>query len=260
MPAKQCSAAGLASATMASDRYTVRTLTKYIDIVTGLSDDDGILFRGQRQASWPLVPSLSRLRLRHEVPLDAVEATLMRNFKRECLPYLRFTPQDDWDWLALAQHHALPTRLLDWTANPLAALWFAVSTPATNKAHALVCALLPESPEFVDPVERPDPFAIRRTMFFQPKHVSERIVAQQGWFSVHRFVPEGQRFSRLDKVAAYRSRLTRITIPSTAFSDLRFDLDRMGVNESSLFPGLEGLSRHLAWRVNVLDDEQQPAE
>jgi type I restriction enzyme M protein len=58
---------------------------------------------------------------------------MLEKFKREAIPYLTIKPNDDWDWLALAQHHGLPTRLLDWTQNPLVAVGIAsTSCPAIS--------------------------------------------------------------------------------------------------------------------------------
>src|SRR5262245_4587032 len=54
-----------------------------------------------------------------------MESRLFRRFKDRSLPHLTFTPHDDWEWLAVAQYFGLPTRLLDWSGNPLVPAYFA---------------------------------------------------------------------------------------------------------------------------------------
>lgn len=84
------------------------------------------IFRGVGKVSYQLVPSLGRVQSADKTSLPAVERRMVRLFREGARPYLQQQPANEWEWLALAQHHGLPTRLLDWTTNPLVAAYFAV--------------------------------------------------------------------------------------------------------------------------------------
>ena len=94
--------------------------------VRALSNGISSIFRGLPDRSYELVPSIGRKEFTGESTLKGAERRMLQLFKESALPYLSFSPRDDWEWLALAQHHGLPTRLLDWTTNPLVAVYFAV--------------------------------------------------------------------------------------------------------------------------------------
>lgn len=79
-----------------------------------------VWFRGSTDKDHTLVPSIVR-------PPNTLgrEKTLIDAFKQNALPFLEHRPVSEWEWLFLARHHQVPTRLLDWTESPLVGLYFA---------------------------------------------------------------------------------------------------------------------------------------
>jgi hypothetical protein len=149
--------------------------------VTKEVDGDDLLLRGQRCRDWDMVPSLSRLKPRTaDITLIDVEQRLVSGFKRQSLPHLQRDLKDERDVLAMAQHHGLATRLLDWTSNPFSALWFAVREQPITGCDGVVFVYSPARADYVDREELPSPYKVKRTLFFQPSHLTPRIVAQQG--------------------------------------------------------------------------------
>jgi hypothetical protein len=240
-------------------RSQVESLPDFVALVKDIAEQDLLLCRGHREVDRKLTPTLARLQLRAPHPsLPHLERRLVRDFERQSVPYLSRALDGPWDVLAVAQHHGLATRLLDWTANPLAALWFAVREEPTSREHdrrndGAVWFVEPSDGDIVE--DGASPFDLTDTKFFRPRHLNARIVAQQGWFSAHALDGEIDRFIGLDPASGYAGQLKAVTIPAGCFADVRGDLDRLAVNQASMFPDLDGLSRHLNWLDSVMADE-----
>jgi hypothetical protein len=230
------------------------SVTSFLDAVLGIPGDL-ILFRGHRCCSWPLRPTLARMRRRGSATMLDTERDLLNEFTIRSAPFLDAVGSSrDLDLLATAQHHGLATRLLDWTSNPLVALWFAVRQSALDGEAGVIFAFPPTSADIARPIVD-SPFDVTRTKFFRPRHRNPRVIAQDGWFSVHTLNRKQDDFVDMSHVIEYKARLRRVLVAADAFSIIRHDLDRLGVNEATLFPGLDGLSRHLNWLNTTLEDE-----
>jgi len=175
------------------------------------------------------------MKIRKGDKLQDIERHVLKTFKERAIPFLEYKPTNDWDWLALAQHHGLPTRLLDWTRNALVAAYFSVRKQ--NEGDSAIYVLKQQT--FVaDPETWKDPLGMGgMPLRYIPNHITERIIAQSGLFSFHP-VP-GQPYEDVD--------LDKLIIPAKFRRKIKQVLYRYGFHEESLFPGLDGLARHITW-------------
>lgn len=216
-----------------SDQKSLDKITCIADILQILEDDSEAIFiyRGEDSAEYGLKPKLGRYRFKEEfLNWPDVENTLFSTFKRKSVPYLVTRPRTEMQWLALAQHHGLATRLLDWTENPLVALYFAVSNCYLDEDRVLY-ALQTNEFDYIDDTE--NPFGFGKVVVHEPIHVSPRITSQRGIFTIH--PNPTQRFK-----SKY---LRRWIIPKKYTIKLLIDLDILGVNTESIFPDLDGVAR-----------------
>ena len=154
----------------------------------------------------------------------------------------------DLDILVLAQHHGLKTRLLDWTSNPLAALWFAC---ADSKDGDVYVYALEADTLLAKDVYKQSPFDTAETRVFQPRLNSSRIVAQQGWFTLHRYSKTSQSFVALERNPKIKTHLREFCIPAQHRQQMLVALDRHGVNAKTVYPDLGGLCQHINWKYKL---------
>jgi hypothetical protein len=245
-------------------KETITSVKDFIDLIEKVKtaneakgNQAELLFRGQG-VDKPLLPKLSRLHLNGSV--SNVEKLILAEFKRGILPLTEFKPENNWDLLALAQHHGLPTRLLDWTYHALVALWFAVERPAQKNENqefenGVVWILAANVEDFRTDTEKTDPLSNKITKIFRSSVVSRRISAQAGVFTIHK-INEGDKIVRFETHADFKSKLTKAIIPSNSFAAIRKQLNILGVNNSTVYPDIDGFCKHLERRFSKLDDER----
>ena len=132
-------------------------------------------FRGQSDASWPLVPKAGRSPYK-----NYDDSTIFRHWKRGAAQFLQIKQFDEIELLAIAQHNGLPTRLLDWSHNPLVAAFFAVTADPTQDGALYAIKYDRFVTDKFEPFQKND-----RIVLYQPTLNSPRLARQMGYFSLH---------------------------------------------------------------------------
>lgn len=192
-----------------------------------------VIYRGVKSCDYALKPKIGRLKVHSGGDFECHhEERIIRLFKERAVPFLPKLPNSEWEWFSLAQHHGLPTRLLDWTRNPLVALYFAVEEDFTGDSvvyayrYDELLKSLPDNPFEVEAVER-----------VWPSYVTNRIAAQSGVFTIHPKPTEPFTAESIDS----------LLIPNHKRREIKRTLYLLGIHRESLFPDLDGLASHITW-------------
>lgn len=225
----------------------ITSFQNYLDCIEAIQKKgyDINLFRGQANNS-PLLPSIARQFPKFDT--TEIEKEMLRDLKRRSLLLINKPPRDDWEWLVFAQHFGLKTRLLDWTSNPLIALWFACSNEYTIKTSSYVYALSVNDDMLVDMEKNESPFLNDRTKILRPTLNNERIIAQSGWFTAHRFSKTNQAFVTLETHRKLKTQIQEFEITADLKEYFLRQLSIFGVNNKTIYPDVTGLCLHLNWK------------
>jgi FRG domain-containing protein len=225
------------------------------------------VFRGVETCDRGLQTGLLKL-VSGSTKIEKIEGHLLRNFQKYA-SIERNLGDSCWKWLPVAQHHGLPTRLLDWTFSPLVALHFTVEDPNRYHTdgslwcfnHQLSNRLLPDKLREAGELEGADVFTARMlqsvaaslhefdrlagkpfVLFLEPPSLESRIVNQFALFSI-------MSSAVLDLTVWLHSHphlAKQIIIPARLKPEIRDKLDQTGITERLVYPGLDGLARWLS--------------
>ncbi|MDQ4076008.1 MAG: FRG domain-containing protein [Chloroflexota bacterium] len=221
-------------------------------------------FRGMADAAYDMMTSLMRLGNGYK----ELENSILRTFKRYARRYIDVDDDSMWNWLALAQHHGLPTRLLDFTFSPYVAMHFATENLEKYNEDAVIWCVnyeestdyLPEKLSRILREEEAHVFTVEMLqqgaatfeeltnladrafiVFLEPPSLDERIVNQFALFALISDATLGLEEWLSEHPALYR----KIIIPAELKWEVRDKLDQANITERVLYPGLDGLSQWL---------------
>ena len=230
------------------DRTKVDSFQKFLDTVSVVDENEIVLFRGQ-PSNDPLLPKIARQD--PSVDTSKHEQEMLDEFKRRASTYLPSNLDNVWDILVFAQHYRMVTRLLDWTSNPLAALWFSCMDEG-NISDSFVYIFFVSDEFLLDKQNEKSPFTRSTTRVFKPNLNNPRIIAQDGWFTVHRYAHRNKKFVPLEKNTQLKRNIIEVRIPGQLKRELNNNLNVFGVNYQKIFPDVEGICKHVNWQYKNL--------
>lgn len=228
---------------------------------TDLHKDDKIrLYRGQQQ-DWSLDSKLLRLvKIKNQTNnIFKIEKHVFTQFKSLYENYFPINKAlSDWEILSIGQHFGLPTRLIDWTWNPMIALWFAFENPLqeVNASQRIVWGLVANEDTLVD-YNNDKLFEGRFVKIFKPNYIDDRLKNQESWFSIQRFeifgkggdgLPTFNNYNTLNNNDDFEHYLVKFKFHERLRMEIMSELDNLGINFLKIFPDISGLCKLIAWQ------------
>ena len=222
-----------------------KKINNILDFINYLENEDMARgswgFRGVPSSDYDLIPNIGRVDIRSPFH-PGLERQIFERFRQMAVPFVKIKPDNDITWLALARHHGLPTRLLDWTLSPLVAAYFTTFEEPTRKGLSSDFSIYAYDSKYIDiptiPQKTLDPFRLQNNYEeVHADHYSDRMAAQRGFFTLHKKPDDPFRHKTLIK----------FTFPSNVRSETVNYLDFYGINRASLFLGLDGIAAYWAW-------------
>ena len=282
----------------------IRSVAQYLEIIRKLdkayAKDGGLnnpvsskfLYRGMAHKSWPLLPGIFREigtayegweAGTHKYLTFSTEQRILQHFRQEAAAYVtQNRDESDIWWVELAQHYGVPTRFLDWSENPLVALYFACENNSQQEdavvwmLNRYVKELDPAYAFIEDEAARRQAISnligltecqggacqlspLRLPFLYSPYLFDGRMSAQSSWFMVwgnnmrpFQQMVDYQNYMKLPEETCALCAgddsddfLFQYIIPVCAKQQIVRELDMLGINGKTLFPGLDGVGKHI---------------
>lgn len=213
----------------------INSFIEYHNFIKDFSSAN-FLFRGQQNSVWELIPKIGRKDFAKSVPSYFKEDFILNSWLRYSEQLITSKPKDRWDELTLAQHYGLATRLLDWTKNPLVALYFATCDFDKDVDGSVFIMNFKNETLKTDKL---DPFDANQSGVFYPRGLSARVINQRGVFTLsHK--PKNS----LNKLLP-NYEFIKLKIDKKSKKELQKQLELYGINEFSIYQDLDNLSNYL---------------
>jgi hypothetical protein len=251
----------------------------FAELIHNLAQDfppggtNALWLRGHGDSTWELLPSAGRLaeqgglynpsRMPTKESFYEVENDALQRFRRDSYPFVQ-RPLSDWEAITLGQHHGLPTRLLDWSSNPLVALFFAAETHWDKDGSIFAHRRRHESKFYISMFygqnfknrDVPEPLEVGGIKIVYPMLIANRLITQSGGFTIQD--PLTSLIKRSGEVFLEKDldllQIYKWTIPAAAKPKIVAELHRVNVNRRALFPDLDGVGKG----IQVLEQLRKP--
>ena len=292
---------------MEKEKKYINSIQEFIEVIDKLSienphvprscnpDEELFLYRGHSVSGWKLTPQLRRMEdngenghevLNHSYGVYTSEKSMLLDFIQESSPYVQTIDSTDYlNWTIIAQHHGMPTRLLDWSANPLVGMFFACAENEKEEGCVWICHTPNYRKHMYDQYE--DVFTkqqnekatsiveeMARDLLFTtldlnnpqsnhpdipvllyPQYLDQRMALQASRFMVWaetekplEIIADKMMFpidARNDRATIYAPFLCCVYIKPERKWRLLKQLEMLGITDRTVFPGLDGIGRYL---------------